>query len=145
MSKILTAAEIDAAADFTVERVPTPEWGGAACVRGWDADARDAWEAEQLRLADEGKKAGQAYGDLRSFKARVLTRCICDEQGKLLYTPEDAPRLGRRNGAVIDRLYTVARRLCGLDAEEEAKILGNFGGGLSAASGSDSPSPSASP
>jgi hypothetical protein len=59
------------------------------------------------------------------MRAKLLVKCLVDEAGERLFTDQDAPALGAKNGAVIDRLYDVAARLSGLSEEEKAELEGN--------------------
>lgn len=132
--KVLSAAEIGAAQDVVIRRVRVPEWGGVVCVRGMTGDERDAFEAEQSRLqGPEGR-------DMQSLRARLLVRCLCDEQGRPLYAPEAYRALGARAAKVLDRLYEVASRLSGFGKREEAELLGESAGDPSSAAGTASPS-----
>lgn len=132
--KVLSAAEIGAAQDAVVKRVRVPEWGGTVCVRGMTGDERDDFEAEQSRLG------GPEGRDMKSLRARLLVRCLCDEQGRLLYTPDAHRQLGARSARVLDRLYAVASRLSGFGRREEAELLGESDGDPSSAAGTASPS-----
>lgn len=136
--KKLDAASILTADDLTIERVHVPEWGGDVFVRAMGGAARDAWEAEQYQLgAGDDEDEGKAVGFLRNLRARLLVRCICDEDGELVFSEGQAEELGRKSAAAISRLFEVARRLNGITKEDEAELAGNSEAGPSAGSGSD--------
>lgn len=115
---LLSAAEIEAVDDRKYEDVHVPEWNGTVRVIGLSGEDRDAYEASFVDA--KGKPATQR---LRNIRAKLLVKCLVDAKGNRLYTDDKAQVLGAKNGAVIDRLFDVARRLSGIgqDAVSEAK------------------------
>lgn len=115
---LLSAAEIEAVDDRKHEDVHVPEWNGTVRVIGLSGEDRDAYEASFVDA--KGKPATQR---LRNIRAKLLVKCLVDAKGNRLYTDDKAQVLGAKNGAVIDRLFDVARRLSGIgqDAVSEAK------------------------
>lgn len=136
--KFLTREEILSAPDVIVRAVESPEFGGTVGVRAPECSARDAWERDQILLKERGDAAGKSHQDLLAFRSRFLAMCLCDAEGRLLFTAEDVEALGRRNSKAMDRLYSVARQMAGLTAADERALLGNSDGAPSGASGSDS-------
>lgn len=115
---LLSAAQIEAADDRKHEDVHVPEWDGTVRVRGLSGEDRDAYEAEFVDA--KGKPAAQR---LRNIRAKLLVKCLVDEDGNRLFADNQAKALGAKNGAVVDRLFDVARRLSGIgqDAVAEGK------------------------
>lgn len=115
---LLSAAQIEAADDRKHEDVYVEEWGGEVRVIGLSGTDRDAYEATFVDA--KGKPAIQR---LRNVRAKLLVKCLVDEDGKRLFTDDKAQVLGAKNGAVVDRLFDVARRLSGIGqgAVEEGK------------------------
>jgi len=112
----LTREEILQARDLAYEDVEVPEWGGTVRVRGLMAYERDELELEAL----EAQKKPTA---VRNVRARLVARCLVNAEGKRLFTDADAEELGKKHGAVIDRLFWVAQRLS-MPQQDEPK---NFG------------------
>lgn len=114
------------AVDVQSETVPVPEWGGDVIVRGLTGDELDAFQGSirQFRPSLDGKGM-EAVLIQDGMRAKLLVRCLIDENGERLFTDQDAPALGAKNGSVIDRLYDVAARLSGLSEEEKAELEGN--------------------
>jgi hypothetical protein len=105
------------AEDLPRERVDVPEWGGSVWVRAMTAAERDALDAAQYLSGDDEAER------LRNFRARVAVATICDENGKLLFSPQDVELLGRKSSVALERICRVAFRLNGLTekALEQAK------------------------
>jgi hypothetical protein len=138
---VLGADDILGADDVTIEPVKVPEWGGkTVLVRGLSGEERDAWEASIRQIRPSLSKKGEQEIVLNQTNARakLLVKCIVNTQGQRVFTDQQAPALGRKNGRALDRLYDVASRLSGLSDEEEEVIEGNS----ETAAGDDSPSSS---
>ena len=137
MSKPLTAEEILGLQDRKVEQVACPEWGGHVHVRSLSGEELDAWEVEQYERSRIEKEEGQdSQAMLRNLRARLVSRCACDEAGEALFTPEQAHALGQKNGRALKRVFDAARKLNGRTPEDEQELLGNSESGPSDGSGS---------
>jgi len=123
---MLTRDQILGAADFTLEEVDVPEWGGVVAVRTFSGKSRDTLESLMLAAG------GNALPDAR---ATVALLACCDAAGRPLFTKEDLDELGTRGAAALDRVFKVAVRLNGLGAAEVDARLGNSDGAQSADSG----------
>lgn len=94
--------------------VEVPEWGGEvilATMTGTDRDALEQWTTTNK-------------GDWRGIRARLLSVCLIDESGRRLFSDAEVEALGAKNGAVIDRLCTLAKevnRLSDQDLEQMGK------------------------
>jgi hypothetical protein len=137
MSKPLTGEEILGIDDRKVVKVPCPEWGGHVHVRSLSGEELDQWEVEQYERSRLEKEEGQdKQAMLRNLRARLVSRCACDESGRPLFSPEQASALGQKNGRALKRVFDAARKLNGMTPEDEQELLGNSGGAPSGASGS---------
>ena len=103
-----------------LQRVPTPEWGGDTFVRVMSGAERDAFEDETYRL--NGKDVSVNRKNLR---ARLLVRCIVDEEGARLFGDNDADTLGAQPADVLDRVYAVASKANGLSKADEEDLAKN--------------------
>jgi hypothetical protein len=111
--------------DIKVEKVDVPEWGDFVYVRTISSRAQDEW-IESVR----GKLDTNAT-------AKYLTMCICDEAGKLLFSPNDAEALGSRAARANNALFKVASRLNGLSSEDAKELEKNLSKTQDAGSVSD--------
>lgn len=96
---MLTREQILGAADFKVEEVPVPEWGGSVFVRTLSAGERDRWELYLL----EGKR--------EDVRATLAARAACDAEGKLLFEPADIKALSAKSAAALSRIFDAAIKL----------------------------------
>lgn len=129
---LLSAADINAVQDAVSETVPVPEWGGEVIIKAMTGTERDEFEAEMW-------KSGKL--DRRNYRSRFLVRVLVNESGTRIYTDAGAADLGKRNAAVIERLYDHAGRMSGLGDEVQEETEGNSGTD-GTEGGSDSPSSS---
>lgn len=128
---LLSADEITQATDHRYEDVPVPEWGGDVRIRSMSGTDRNAYQSETVVIGANGRPQGI---NLRDQYARLLSRCIVDEQGRRIFvTEKQIKALGAKDAAVLERLVKVAKRVSGLGegALEDAE-------GKSAAPGSGS-------
>ena len=134
------------AVDVQTEKVDVPEWGGDVIIRGLTGDELDAFQGSirQFRPSLDGKGMEPVLIQ-EGMRAKLLVKCLVDETGERLFTDQDAPALGAKNGAVIDKLYDIASRLSGLSEEEKAEMEGNSAAATDDSSTSSSPETSAAP
>jgi hypothetical protein len=108
---VLGRAQIDAADDRQWEDVPVDEWGGEVRILGMSGTARNLFQKQMVVIGDNGKaKEVQLEDQL----AKLLAKCIVGEDFKRLYTDAEIKKLGAKNGAVLERLAVIAKRLSGL-------------------------------
>jgi hypothetical protein len=112
----LSADEILAVDDSVTETVPVPEWKGEVFIKSMTGTERDEFEANLRRGGDL---------DLRNARAKLLVRVIVNSEGTRKFSDVQAGALGKKNAAILNRLYEVAARLCGLGEEEQAAMEGN--------------------
>jgi hypothetical protein len=106
----LTKDQILAARDLDQEEVEIPSLGGSVFVRTMTAGERDRWEAAYLK--EPGK----------NIRARLAAATVCDEAGQRLFTDADAEALGGKSAIVLDRIFDVAARLCGLSNRDVKEL-----------------------
>lgn len=113
--------------DVPTEDVDVPEWGGTVAVRGMTGRERDSWEAAMFE--QRGKKM---IANPDNVRAKLIARCVIDEDGGRLFTDSDADQIGDLPAGALSRVYEVAARLSGVtegDLEEMASDFGKTPGG----------------
>jgi|SRR5215831_13025656 len=120
--------DILAAEDRLRLPVPTPEWpaaDGKLYVRTISALERERF-SEAYR--------GNGDGRVRNVMARFCVLCLCDGDGRAVFTEADAEELGRKAGHVVDRIFSAAQKLNGIGAAAAEEALKNSASGPGAAS-----------
>lgn len=133
----LSREDILKSQDIRTEEVEVPEWGGSVLVRGLTGAQRDEFEASNL------EKRGKNYvPNIANIRAKLVSWCVVDDNGIPLFTRDDIEELGKKSGSALSRVYEVAARLSGLSDDDIEELAGNFGGTISGASSSNSPTTS---
>ena len=132
---LLTPDQIGAADDRRWEDVPVPEWGGTVRIASMSGTDRNAYQKAMVVLGSNGRPQGV---DLSDQYARLVARCLVDEDFRRLYvTDKQVKALGAKNGAVLERLATIAQRLSGLRKEDVEAAAGKSGASPSDGSTTD--------
>jgi hypothetical protein len=104
---LLTREAILGADDTRTGYVDVPEWGGRIKVRSLTGTERDALDGE--------RGAALARGAIPpNWRTKRVAMAIIDEEGRSLFSEKDVAALGRKNGAVIDRIDDVVLDLSGM-------------------------------
>jgi len=118
----LTRDEIVDVDDTEYAVVACPEWGGDVRLKSIKGSQRDAYEQSLIV-----EKSGSRQMNLRNARAKLIVLCAVDEQGRLLFTPDDLNALGRKNAKPLDRLFDKCRALAGLSEEDVEELTKDFG------------------
>jgi hypothetical protein len=107
MSKsALNKAAILEVKDISIEKVEVPEWGGYVYVKGLTGSERDQFEASLV--TGRGK---ESTVNMANIRAKLISLTICDEAGVRLFAEADAPAIGKKSAAALQRIFEVAQRL----------------------------------
>ena len=117
---LLNREAILQAQDLPTERVPVPEWGGEVIVRGLTGAERDRFEQSIVETRGKDTRV-----NLRNIRAKLVTLCVVDEEGKRLFKDDDVELLGRKSAVALNRIFEVAQRLSGLRPEDVEELAGN--------------------
>ena len=122
--RALTAEAILAADDLPTVWIQTPEWckSSGVWIRGMTGAERDQFEARVSGLDGGGDQVKMDYTNLR---ATLVVSCAVDDDGKRLFTGDQVEALGRKSGAVIDRLFDAARKASGIGEDDVKKLSKN--------------------
>lgn len=117
-----------------------PGYNGTVLVRGMTGRERDAFEVSMMQPG----RGGRRELNTSNVRARLVSRCVIDDDGNRLFTDADIADLGEKNAAAVDRIYEAAARLSGMGGEEKAQeLVRDFVLGDGAGSSSTSPRASA--
>lgn len=118
---LLSREQILSANDRTYEVVAAPEWGGDVRLQSLTAAERDGWENSMVRQV-----GGKQVVNARNARAKLVALSAVDGDGALLFTSADVIKLGSKNAAPLDRLFTVCQRLSGISDEDVEEIEAGF-------------------
>jgi len=102
--------------DLPKETVAVPEWGGEVTVMAMSGALRD--EYEDVIYIGEDK-------NLDNIAAKLCVFSIVDADGELVFSILDIEKLSKKNGAALERVFDVARRLSGIGSQEVAGLKKN--------------------
>lgn len=131
---LLTKDQIAAADDRVFEDVPVPEWGGTVRIAGMSGTERNAYQSSLVVIGPNGSVQRMNMADQL---AKLVGKCLVDENFERLFTDKEIKVLGAKNGAVLERLGVVAQRLSGLRKEDVEAAAGKSEPTESGASTSD--------
>lgn len=102
------------AANLPRERVDVPELGEGSYVnvRGLTGAQRDAFEKSSW--LQRGKK--RVVAD--NVRAKLVVKCLVDDDGVLQYTDADVQAIGQLRADVLERIFDACRRLSGMTDED---------------------------
>lgn len=115
---LLTKEQILAADDIQTRDVEVPEWGGTVRIAMMSGRARDLYEASLYKNKDNDS----TFDNLR---ARFLSYCVVNEEGNLMFAPNDLVELGKKSAAALDRVFSAASELNGTSESEMEEIAKN--------------------
>lgn len=124
MKKQSIRERVMSAKDIREERVDVPEWGfsdtEALTVRGLSGTARDEFEESCLRRNKNG-----ADFDSRNLRAKLVARCVVDEDGDRVFSDADLEWLGGKSASALSRIYEVAAKLSRIGPEDLEELSKN--------------------
>lgn len=115
-----------------------PGYHGSVLVRGLTGTERDEFESSLMV-----KRGNKLEPNTRNVRAKLVARCVVDDDGKPLFDIAETELIGRKSAQAISRIYDTAARLSGLSESDVEEMAGNSGGGAGSGSSSVSPSSSA--
>jgi hypothetical protein len=130
---LLTSSDsiIDAGKRKTVE-FEVPEWSGSILLRELSGRERDHFEASMIE-----RRGNSVKQNLENLRARLISLCIVNEQGELLFNKADLNRLGNMPAAGLDRVFDKCQKMNGLTQEDVEELSEGFSDDPSEGSTSD--------
>ena len=119
--------------DIKIEPVKVPEWGGSVFVKSLNGEERDDFENSMWEGRGEDRKE-----NMNNLRARFIVLVVCDEEGNRIFSDADAPAVGKKNAAILNKIFTVGQRLSGMTKEDVDALTKNSESGPSDVSTSES-------
>ncbi len=127
---LLSRDEILEADDLDTEDVSVPEWAPKNApnkneyivrIRTLMAEDRDKFEASTVE--QRGNKTKQ---NLANFRARLVSMCIINDAGEVMFNPKDIPALGKKSARALGRVFDACQRLNGFTAQDVEELTEGF-------------------
>ncbi|AVP41460.1 tail assembly chaperone [Streptomyces phage Wentworth] len=122
---LVTKAQINAAVDRKWEDVPVPEWGGD--VRLMALSAADRGYIEAGSVVANGQTPQLKVESLKVYREKLVGMAMVDENFERLYSNKEiaAGDLGKKDGAVIERLAAKVQEMSGMGRYAQKAAEGN--------------------
>ncbi len=119
----LTKEDILNAEDIHFEAVDVPEWATGkrlkVRLRTLSGKDRDAYQASLLVDPATGSQEVR----LQNATARLLSHCIVNGDGSLMFSEDEVSDLGEKSGIALNRVYMVASRLAALTKADLEELI----------------------
>jgi hypothetical protein len=134
---LVTKAQISAAVDRKWEDVSVPEWGGE--VRLMALSAADRGYIEAGSVVANGQNPQLKVESLKVYREKLVGMSMVDENLERVYTNKEisAGELGKKDGAIIERLAAKVQELSGMGRFAVKEAEGNSDAAPSDSSASD--------
>lgn len=132
MALFTTSDSILGAGKRRTEEFEVPEWHGSILLRELSGRERDRFEASMIE-----RRGNSVKQNLENLRARLISLCIVNEQGELLFNKADLNRLGDMPAAGLDRVFDKCQKMNGLTQEDVEELAEGFEEGQSEGSTSD--------
>lgn len=126
---ILSRDQILNADDRKTVEVDVPEWGGTVLVRSLTGAERDKFEASMLEM-----KNGKQRQNFDNFRARLVSMCLVNEAGELIFNSSDLKMLGNKSTAALQRVFNKCNEINGLSDADVEELTEDFDRGADGAS-----------
>jgi len=110
--KLVTARDILDAEDISIELFDVPEWNGSVYLRTLKSGEGD----EIARLMSKNTP---------NANARVAIKCICDQNGGLVFKPRDAEDLANKSFSAINRILEKIVDMNNMGESADRELEGN--------------------
>lgn len=100
--------------------------GGIIRLREMTGEERDEWEASNVET-----KKGQQKLNATNFRARLIQRCVVNEDNELMFAKIDIPQIGKLGASVVQEIFMACTELNGITKEDVEEQAGDFDNGPS--------------
>lgn len=119
-------------------RIYIADWNCDAIIRVMTGAERDAYEAEITGTRVSAGKNASRVLNLANIRARLVARCLIDDDGKPLYDwrkPIDIDELGATDAAILDKIFVAASQLNGITEADIEDLTKNSLAAVNGSSG----------
>lgn len=134
---LISKDQINAAVDRKWVDVPVPEWGEGAEVRLMELSSADRGYIEAGSVVASGQSPQLRVESLKTYREKLVAFGMVDENFNRLYSNKEMADLGKKSGAVIERLAAKVQELSGMGRFAAKEAEGNSDADPSGSSDSD--------
>jgi len=100
--------------------------GNSVYVRQMTGHERDNFEQSLLKEVKDNKGAVTYERSLGDLRAKLAVVTVCDEEGKLVFLPEDYTLLSRNmSAAKLEKIVNAAQKLNAISEEDKEALVKN--------------------
>jgi hypothetical protein len=123
---LLTRGDLLKKETLSKEKVELNENGDFVYVRQMTAHEKNVWEMSQMKKTVDAKRKVQYDLSLEDYRAKLAVCCVCDEEGNLLFAPEDYHELSANiSAATLEKIVDVAQKLNAITEEDKEEMVKN--------------------
>jgi hypothetical protein len=95
-------------------------FGGVVYFKEWTSEERDNFEASLI--VGRGKSQRVTTANIR---AKMFVRSVCDKDGKLIFSDEDAKEVGKLPAPEVEKVYAEIQKVNSVSDEDVEELAGN--------------------
>ena len=124
--------------ELEMQFVRLDEDGNGVFVKAMCASERDDFERDMMEEQEDENGTVFKVG-MKNFRAKLAVRTVVDENGTLIFSPDDVERLGKSMSAKrMELIVTAAQKLNNISKKDREKLEGKSEGNQESDSSSDS-------
>ena len=113
--------------------------GEFVCVRQMTGRERDQFEKSLMKETKDKKGNVDYERNLGDFRAKLAVNTVCDEEGKLVFRPQDYETLSVNISALrLEKIVNEAQKLNAITEEDKEELVKNLDAAQSGSSTLDS-------
>lgn len=97
-----------------------PAFDGFVYFKEWTSEERDNFEGSLIVGRGKGQRVSTA-----NIRAKMFVRSVCDANGKLIFTDEDAKEVGKLPAPEVEKVYAEIQKVNSVSDEDVEELAGN--------------------
>ena len=110
---------LDPSREVKVEPVFIPEWQGTVLIQA----LTPAQAAVAREFGHIWGRGGRPHARLQKLRAKMVALSVVDENGRLVFSPDDIEALSEKHCAALERILDVVRRMSGVSDERARQLV----------------------
>lgn len=123
----LSKDQILGASDATYAEVDVPEWGGKVRIGSITAAEKSKYQTGLFKFDKDGNRTINEK-NLETLSTRLIAACVVDGEGERVFDEKDVAAIGKKNAAVIERVFKVCQEHNGMEPPKKDEIVDDIEG-----------------